>query len=76
MVDDLKGRKKKEKWSQESKDWWRRRDLAGLCPWKGVQYKRRFLSGSSTKSFTPDTADMSLNPENRQDGNNNKEFPF
>jgi hypothetical protein len=32
------------------------------------QYKRRFLSGSSAKSFTPDTADMSLNPADRQDG--------
>ena len=28
-----------------------------------------FLSGSSNKSFTPDTADMSLNPEDWQDGN-------
>ena len=36
---------------------------------EGPQYKQRFLSGSSTKSFTPDTADMSLNPANQQDGN-------
>jgi len=27
-----------------------------------TQYKRSFLSGSSTKSFTLDTAVMSLNP--------------
>jgi hypothetical protein len=26
-----------------------------------------FLSGSSIESFTPDTADMSLNPKNRQE---------
>jgi len=26
---------------------------------KRAQYKRIFLSGSSVKSFTPDTADMS-----------------
>jgi hypothetical protein len=32
---------------------------------KGPQYKRRFLTGCLTKSFTPDTADMSLNPGNR-----------
>jgi hypothetical protein len=32
--------------------------LAGLWPPKGAQYKRSFLSGSSIKSFTPDTADM------------------
>jgi len=43
---------------------------------KGAQYERNFLSGSSAKSFTPDTADMSLNPENRQDGNIKKEFYF
>ena len=34
---------------------------------EGAQYKRIFLSGSSAKSFTPDTADMSLNVENGQD---------
>jgi len=35
----------------------------------GPLYKENFFSGSSNKSFTPDTADMSLNPENQQDGN-------
>jgi len=43
---------------------------------KGLQYERNFLSGSSAKSFTPDTADMSLNPENRQDGNIERKFYF
>ncbi len=43
---------------------------------KGHNRNEKFLSGSSAKSFTPDTADMSLNPEKRQDGNNNREFHF
>jgi len=43
---------------------------------KGAQYESEFLSGSSIKSFTPHTADMSLNPKNRQDGNNDREFRF
>ena len=43
---------------------------------KDYNMNENFLSGSSAKSFTPDTADMSLNPENRQDGNNNREFHF
>ncbi len=45
---------------------------AGIWPAgssEGLQYERNFLSGSSAKSFTPDTADMSLNSENWQDGN-------
>jgi hypothetical protein len=33
---------------------------------KGTQYKRNFLSGSSAKNFTPNTADMSLNPTDPQ----------
>jgi hypothetical protein len=41
---------------------------------KRAQYEQRVLSGSSAKSFTPDTADMSLNPENRQDGNITRKF--
>ncbi|OGQ01255.1 MAG: hypothetical protein A2026_00970 [Deltaproteobacteria bacterium RBG_19FT_COMBO_46_12] len=43
---------------------------------EGTQYERRFVSGISAKSFTPDTADMSLNPENRQDGNIIKKFLY
>jgi len=46
------------------------------CDPKGAQYERKFFSGSSARSFTPDTADMSLNLENRQDGNNYNEFRF
>jgi len=45
-------------------------------PLKGAQYNRKFLSGSSTESFTPDTADMSLNPKNQQDGNIYRKFYF
>jgi hypothetical protein len=41
---------------------------------RGLQYERNFLSGRSIKSFTPDTADMSLNPTNRQDGNIKEQF--
>jgi hypothetical protein len=43
---------------------------------EGAQYERNFLSGSSMMSFTPDTADMSLYPENRQDGNIKIEIHF
>jgi hypothetical protein len=40
---------------------------------KDCSINENFFSGSSIKNSTPDTADMSLNPENRQDGNNNRE---
>jgi hypothetical protein len=42
----------------------------------GPLYKENFFSGSSAKGFTPDTADMSLNPENRQGGNIQRKFYF
>jgi hypothetical protein len=35
---------------------------------KGSQYERKFPSGSSIKSFTPGTADMSVALKSRQDG--------
>jgi hypothetical protein len=41
---------------------------------KRAQYEQNFLSGSSAKSFTPDTADISLNPMNWQDGNITRKF--
>ena len=41
---------------------------------KGYYMNENFLSGSSIKSFTPDTADMSLNLGNQQDGDIVKEW--
>jgi hypothetical protein len=43
---------------------------------KDNNMNENFLSGNSAKSFTPDTADMSLNPANRQGGNIQRNFYF
>ena len=40
--------------------------MAGEWPWKGHNMKEDSSPEGSAKSFTPDTADMSLNLENRQ----------
>jgi hypothetical protein len=41
---------------------------------KDYNMDENFLSGNSIKSFALETANMSLNPTTRQDGNNDREF--